>query len=137
MTHDDYNELAYYTLSHPSPTFIHQFLVDAHAAQHADETTKPISLVFALVGLYLHVEKGYTGRQVQKAHTQLARSSKSWPRLPLAPQRGAIQIKNVLDAEPGPARDAMIDRWCASVWEAWKACRPEIMAITRKYLEIR
>jgi hypothetical protein len=50
MTSDQdlYNELAYYTLSHGDASFIHQNLVDAYTAQHADEFTKPIAVVFAL-----------------------------------------------------------------------------------------
>jgi hypothetical protein len=74
MFSDDnlYSELAYYTLAHSDPAFIHQYVVDAYTAQTADESSKPISVVFALIGLYLHVEKGYNGKQVQHAHTRLA-----------------------------------------------------------------
>lgn len=73
MFQDDelYNQLAFYTLAHPDPAFIHQLLVDAYGAQHADETTKPIAVLFSLIGLYLHLEKGYTGKQVQRAHMRL------------------------------------------------------------------
>lgn len=131
---DLYNELAYYTLSHPDPAFIHQLVVDAYGAQHADESTKPIALVFSLIGLYLHLEKGYTGKQVQLAHMQLARWPNIWPKLPLPQTRGEIQIQEVLAAEPGPPRDAKIEQWCTSVWEGWRASRPTIVAITRKYL---
>ncbi len=51
-----YNELSYYTLSHPDPAFIHQNIVDAYTAQHAGQDTKPIAITFALIGLYLSVE---------------------------------------------------------------------------------
>jgi Family of unknown function (DUF5946) len=79
MTDEElYHELAYYTLSHPDPSFIHQHVVDAYAAQHASDQTKAIQLVFALVGLYLYLDKGFTGRQVQKAHMQLAKRRKHW-----------------------------------------------------------
>jgi uncharacterized protein DUF5946 len=61
--------LSAYTLTHSDPAFIHQHVVDAFAAQSADDTTKPITLTFALVGLYLHVEKGRTGRRVQLVHS--------------------------------------------------------------------
>ena len=60
-------ELAYYTLAHPDPEFIHQYIMDAYAAQHADEHSKPISIAFALAGLYLHLERGYSGWQVRAA----------------------------------------------------------------------
>ncbi len=59
-----YNELSYYTLSHWDPSFIHQYIVDAYAAQHADEKSKSIKVAFALIGLYLHNEKHYSGKEV-------------------------------------------------------------------------
>ena len=133
---DRYNELAFYTLSHPDPDFIHQHAVDAYTAQNADESTKSIAVVFALIGLYLQVEKGYTGRQVQRAHMQLANRSKNWPTLPLPSTRGEIGIEDVLGAGPGPDRDAMIDRWCSSVWQSWHESRPVVMAIAREHLGI-
>ena len=55
--HETYDELAYYTLAHPDPTFIHQHIVDAYAAQTAKQDIRPITITFALVGLYLSVEK--------------------------------------------------------------------------------
>ena len=35
-----YDELCAYTLSHDDPAFIHQYVVDAWCAQHADAQTK-------------------------------------------------------------------------------------------------
>jgi len=133
---DLYNQLAFYTLAHPDPSFIHQHAVDAYTAQNADNTTKPIALVFALIGLYLHVEKGYTGKQVQRAHMQLANRSNTWPKLPLPAEHGNIRIEHVLAADPGPARDAMIERWCAAVWNASLASHSATAAIAREHLGI-
>jgi len=48
-----YLELTAYTLSHTDPAFIHHYAVEAFAAQTADHTTKPITLAFALIGLYV------------------------------------------------------------------------------------
>src|SRR5689334_22985565 len=62
-----YYELACYTLVHPDPSFIHQYMVDAYAAQHANVYSKPISVAVALAGLSLHLERGYSGRQVRAA----------------------------------------------------------------------
>jgi len=65
MTSEDASyELCYSTLAHRDPSFIHQHVVDAFAAQNADEQTKLIKLTFALVGLYLHVETQFSGKQV-------------------------------------------------------------------------
>ena len=74
---DLYHELCAYTLAHPSPAFIHQHVVDAFAAQRATEQTKPIGLTFALAGLYLHVEKGFSGKQVQRAHMDMGRRKRT------------------------------------------------------------
>lgn len=137
MSNDDhYNQLAFYTLAHPEPSFIHQLVVDAFTAQTANETTKPIAVVFAVIGLYLHIEKGYTGKQVQRAHMHLANKSKTWPHLPLPTAHASICINDVLACEPGPARDAMIERWCAAVWQTWHHVRPTIIAIAQKYLGV-
>jgi hypothetical protein len=53
---DAYHELCGYTLTHGDAAFIHQHVVDAFAAQHADAHSKPIGITFALAGLYLHLE---------------------------------------------------------------------------------
>ena len=114
-----YEELQCYSLGHEGPEFLHQHVVDAWAAQQADENTKPIGLTFALVGLYLHIEKGFSGRLVQCAHMDLAKRKRSWPSFPLPSERGTITACEVMAAPPGPERDRAIDAWCASVWEAY------------------
>jgi hypothetical protein len=134
--HDLYNELAFYTLAHPDPAFIHQNVVDAFAAQHADESSKPIYIVFALIGLYLCVEKNFTGKQAQKAHMQLAKTRRQYARPALPKDRGAIGIQDVLAAPPSPARDAMIQNWCKSAWEAWKDSREQIVALAKSELGV-
>jgi hypothetical protein len=133
---DLYNELAFYTLAHVDPAFIHQNVVDAFAAQTAGPSTKPITIVFALIGLYLHVEKGFTGKQVQRAHMQLAKYRRQWfmPALPL--DRGAIRIQDVLAVAPGPARDAMIRKWCESAWQPWSASRQQIVDLAKGELGV-
>jgi hypothetical protein len=123
------HDLAYYTLAHADPAFIHQHAVDAFAAQNAHPTDKPIGVVFGLIGLYLHLERGFTGRQVQLAHMRLGTPRRSWtmPRLPES--RGTIRVGDVLAAEPGPERDAMIQKWCTAVWEAYRDVHREIAGI--------
>jgi hypothetical protein len=68
MATDDeaYHELAAYTLGLHDAAFIHQHIVDAYAVHAAMPTDKPIRIAQALVGLFLHVEHGLTGRQVQR-----------------------------------------------------------------------
>lgn len=134
---DLYHELSYYTLAHPGPSFIHQNIVDAFTAQHADANTKPIAIVFALIGLYLHVERNFTGRQVQKAHMQMAKQRKQWPCLRFPGDRGAITVADVFAASPGESRDKLIHEWCVSVWEAWKENRDHIVDLAGRDLGVR
>ena len=130
MADDDaYNELAAYTLTHGDPAFIHQHVVDAFAAQHATEDSKPIGVAFALIGLYLHVERGCSGREVQQAHVRLGRRRRTWPIFDPPPTRGEMTIADVLDAAPGGKRDRAIDDWCASVWEAWSGSHARVIAL--------
>ena len=123
-----FHELSFYTLAQGQRTgFIHQLIVDAYMAQHGDENTKRIAIVFALVGLYLCVEKGFTGRQVQRVHMALAKTKDTLPTITLPIDRGNISIVDVIAAEDGTGKDEMIKKWCASVWDAYKSVRPVII----------
>jgi len=131
---ENYHALCGYTLTHPDPSFLHQYVVDAFAAQHADNTTKPITLTFALVGLYFHIERNWTGRQVQRVHTLLTRRRKDWPRFDLPIRRGNVTVSDVLGVPAGPARDEMIETWCASVWEAYGASQRKVVELIQTEL---
>ena len=87
-----FHELCYYTSAHSDSSFIHQYAVDAFAAQNADKNTKPITLAFALIGLYLHIEKNFSGKEVQNAHIKLGKYRKQWPKFNLPKYRGNITI---------------------------------------------
>jgi hypothetical protein len=128
-----YEELQSYTLTRGDSTFIHQHVVDAWAAQDADSSTKPIKLTFGLVGLYLHIERGYTGRQVQQAHMTLSRRTRSWPSFPLPQERGAVTPITVMAAPPGPDRDRAIDDWCASVWSAFRKSHNVVAELLKQH----
>ena len=130
---DAYNTLCCYTLAHGDPAFIHQHAVDAFTAQHADETTKPIGLTFALVGLHLHVDRGFSGRQVQRAHMILAKEKRTWPAFVLPRDRGRMTVVDVMRFAEGPERDEAIDRWCEAVWEAFRENRASVVDLLRQY----
>jgi hypothetical protein len=130
--HDAYDEVYAYTMGR-GPSFILQHVVDAFGAQAATANTKPIGLTFSLVGLYLHVEKRFSGRQVQLVHMQLGKRKRRWPAIPLPVDRGSITVVEVLAAPPGAERDAAIDAWCGSVWEAFRESRQAIIDLLREY----
>src|SRR2546421_11558897 len=98
------DELMAWTMSVRDSAFVHQHVVDAWAAQHADERSKPIGVAFALIGLYLHLEKGFTGREVQRVHMRLSQprgrgaGRKDWPRFKLPRQRGVMTVRDVMAA---------------------------------------
>jgi hypothetical protein len=129
---ETYHELSYYTLAHSDPSFIHQHIVDAFTAQCADEDTKPIAVAFALIGLQLHVEQNRSGREVQRVHMTLAKRRRAWPKFDLPRQRGAVTVSNVLAAPAGEQRDAMIRRWCVSVWGAWADSHAQVRALLQE-----
>jgi hypothetical protein len=126
-----YSEVYAYTMGRPN--FILQHVVDAFAAQTASEGSKPIGVVFALVGLYLHVEKQVPGRQVQQVHQQLGRRKRQWPVVDLPKDRGAMTVADVLAAPAGPERDRAIDEWCQSVWTAFRGNRQMIVDLLQEY----
>ncbi len=121
ITDESYSELAFYTLLHPDQElFIHQYVVDAWTAQQADEHKKRIAVIYALVGLYLFLEKGYSGKQVQQAHVLLSKDKSNMPQIRIPAEKGGIRIDDVLKAAPGPDRDTRITEWCHSVWNAYQ-----------------
>ncbi len=128
-----YWQLQAYTLSLRDPDFIHQHVVDAWTAQHAHDGTKPMALAFALVGLYLHVERDFSGRAVQRVHMQLAEQEEKWPTFPLPAKRGRVTAKRVLAASQGGARKVAIDAWCESVWGAYSASRDAVAGLLAEH----
>ena len=130
---DAYNDLCSYALTRNDATFIHQHVVDAYTAQQADCKSNPIAIAFALVGLYLLVERNWSGRQIQIAHMQLSRRRRSWPAFDLPCDRGSITAVKVMKTHEGAERDSAIRAWCASIWEAYADCREEVASLLRKH----
>jgi hypothetical protein len=129
---DEYDELYVYTMGRKN--FILQHVVDAHIAQSAAATNPPaIGVIFALAGLYLHVEKGFTGTQVQNAHRVMAKKKRSWPDVVWPSERGDMTPATVLAMPGGQARDEGIDDWCKEVWSAFSANRSMVASLVREY----
>jgi len=133
MDSDPYDELRAWTLSLGDPDFVHQHVVDAHMLQHATAETKPIGVAFALVGLLLHLEHGFTGREVQRAHMKMGKAGGPWPAFDHPDERGTLTPADVLDTPPGPERVAAIDAWCRSVWRPWSVHRRAVLELLRTY----
>lgn len=135
MQNDElYNELAFYTLSHKGKDFIHQHLVDAYTIQTANENTKPIAIIYALAGMYLHVEKNYTGKQVQQAHVEMSKKSKQFPKITLPENRGTITISDFIKIDNPEEKDQAIHKWCESIWESFLSQHKLITELTESLL---
>lgn len=128
-----YAELCCYTLTRGDAAFIHQHVVDAFAVQTAGPQSKPIGIAFGLAGLYLRVERRFSGRQVQQAHMRMARRKRVWPAFALPADRGEITCREVLAAPEGAERDQAIDDWCRSVWQACRGCHRTVENLLGDY----
>jgi hypothetical protein len=131
---DMFHKFSCYTSSHEDPEFIHQYAVDAFALESADEESKNIKVAFALIGLYLHIEKNFTGKEVQNAHIKLGKRRKNWPKFVLPVKRGNVGITNVMACTEGFKRDMVIEDWCLSVWQAYSHCHEGIRKLVRNEL---
>jgi len=131
----EYDQLSTYTQSHKSPSFIHQHIVDAFYAQTANEETKNISLIFSLVGLYLYIEKNYTGLAIQKAHMNLAKARKNWPKLDLPNFRGKITGKDISLAKTIEEYNKLVNKWAIEVYKTWEKYHKLISNISRDFIK--
>jgi hypothetical protein len=130
-----YYELTVYTLSLQEKEFIHQIAVDSYAAQHFGSGMKPITINFALVGLYLVFEKGYTGRQAQLAHIELGKKRREWPRFNAPAEKAPLTMLEVLQSGE-PHFKEMIQKWGKAVWDTWKPEHQKVAALVKTYLNI-
>ena len=114
-----FSDLQCYTVAKQDPAFIHQHAVDSYEAQHAGGPTRNITVAFGLIGLYLALEKGYTGRQVQLVHMSIAKTRKVFPRLEPPYKPAFLTVMDVLSAGTDAEKDVMIREWMNAVWESW------------------
>jgi hypothetical protein len=113
------------------PAFIHQVAVDCYGAQHAGGQAKPIAAVFSLVGLCLHLEHGFTGKQVQSAHTALARAGKNWPLLPVPAAPYPVKVDSVVGCTTPSERTVQLKIWAQATWDAWRSEQMWVRSIIR------
>jgi hypothetical protein len=120
----------------------HQLTVDAYAAQHAPPdrggAVPPIGVAYALVGLYLALDRGVPGVEVRAAHQRMGRPDASWPRLPAPEGTGALTVLDVVaagvmvDSPAGHAR--AVRAWVTAVGRAWAAEHAAVAALSERLL---
>ncbi len=129
-----YYELTNWTLSRGDSEFLHQYAVDAYEAQHTGEDTRSIMTIFALIGLYLAVEKGFTGRQVQLAHIKIGKRKRAWPKLMPPEHAGELTVRDVLCTNTDIERRERLLAWAITVWNMWDSQQDYIRKITEQML---
>lgn len=129
-----YFELTYWTLAQRDGRFIHQHAVDAYEAQHAGGCTRPITVVFGLIGLYLALEKGYTGRQVQLAHIKIGWIKRDWPLLEPPDIPAELTVIDVVRAGSDTGKEEMLIRWATAVWKSWEPRHEWVRDLTAQVL---
>ena len=115
----------------------HQTCVDAYAAQHTGPRMKPITLCFALNGLFLVIERRWSGIAAREAHAHLAKTvpHQSWPRLRKPDDVGSVTVLDVVLAADPEDQAVAIEKWGTSVWEAWSPVHDDIRRMTDRQLK--
>ena len=129
-----YDELSAFTLTVADTDFTHQLIVDTYCAQHVGPNVRTISIAFSLIGLYLVIERGYTGRQVQLAHMALAAKSKTWPHFNPPPQTSTMTVFDVVNGINVDNYLKRVHEWAGSVWKAWESSHSDVADLAMKYL---
>jgi hypothetical protein len=131
-------EVAAFGMLHPETLGRwHQTCVDAYAAQHVGPRMLPITLCFALNGLFLVIERRWSGIAAREAHAHLANAvpRHSWPRLKPPGDRGTVTVLDVALAADPEDRAVAIEKWGTSVWEAWSHVHDEVRTMTDRQLK--
>jgi hypothetical protein len=131
-----YDELSSFTLSIRDNYFIHQLVVDTYAAQHSGLNVKPITTAFSLIGLYLTFERGYTGKEVQRAHMILGKAHRQWPLINPPKERASLTVLDVVRGLTGENYRERLDAWGKSVWLLWSPQHENISKLVKMYLTI-
>jgi hypothetical protein len=107
----------------------HQRAVDTYLAQHAGGPSSDLGVAFALIGLFLAIERGRSGIEIRREHERLARTRRTWPHLEPPTARGGVTVFDVAIAGSVEERTEAIERWSRSVWAAWSSHHATVEAL--------
>ena len=132
-----YSEVAGYELEHVTELGRwHQLLVDTYGAQHVGEGTPRIGPAFALIGLYLALERGWDGLAVRDAHRALARAHRDWPSFLPAPRfQDGLTVADLTLAGSPEAHVEVLRAWAGEVWAGWADRQESVRALTAARLD--
>ena len=102
---------------------LHQLRIDAYGAQHCGPDTPAIGTIFALNGLYMYFERGSGNLDVRSAHSAMANSGTTWPKLTAPPDPGNLTAYDVVTVTRQGASVTEVERltieWARAAWNAW------------------
>jgi hypothetical protein len=129
-----YGEVALYEAEHVAQLGrLHQLMVDAYGAQHADGSAS-IGPAFALIGLCLAFEHDMSGTEVRAAHGYLANRFRNWPAFAPPIEPAPITVFDVAMAGSPDEHATMIERWARAVWESWTPAHHAVGALVEERL---
>lgn len=107
-----YGEVVAYGYDHPKHLGRwHQTCVDAYRGQHVGPEAPQIAVAFALNGLYLVLERGFTGYEARKAHGYLASTVESWPRFTPPRSAGETTVLDIALASTPVEHARLVQGW--------------------------
>ncbi len=133
--HELYGEVAGFESQHVTELGQwHQLLADTYAAQHAGERTPAIGTAFALIGLHLALEFGWTGLEVRDAHQRLAAGYREWPAFQAPDRRGELTVLDLALAGTPEEHVQGLRALAAAVWGAWIESHAAVAALIEERL---
>ena len=105
---------------------VHQFTVNAYAAQHPGVPSRQSiqSVAVHLISLHLMLERSYASRKATKAIQQATSLEGVFEWLDPPESLGAVTIEHVHVAQDATAHHARVREWAAAVWSGTtKRCR--------------
>lgn len=106
---------------------------DAFTLQHWSGSMPPIRQAFALNGLYLVFELGYTGLQARAAHGRLAGTGAAWTTYEVPDHAGDMRASDVSIAAVAHCADDMAS-WGRTAWDAWEHAHDAVAEQTDRLL---
>lgn len=97
--------------------------------QSMPQVLPPITVISGLIGLYLALARGYTGREVQRARTRKVKAGNTFTLPDPTGRSAALTAIDVLQAGTKEDKDIMIRIWMSAVWESWADRRQWVRVI--------
>ncbi len=129
-----YGRLTSFIAEHPEELAVwQQTAVDAFTLQHLRDSMPAIKQAFALNGLFMVFELGFTGLQARAAHGHLAETVRTWPTYERRDDVGDMTASDVSISSVDHCADDMAS-WGRTVWDAWGDVHDEVADATDRQL---